>query len=105
MVQNKVREITLGLVISSSICTGSGLYERGLFFPFVHRIQQGLNALKTKGELLAPLRMTPLDVIPWCHHPGMTIIHPENSRKVLEGPDAQGRLQSFHLLYVISSVA
>ena len=89
MVQNTIREITLGLVISTSICTGSGPCERGLFFPFVHRIQQGLNALKTKWKLLAPLRMTALDVIPWCHHPGMTIIHPQNSRKLLEGPDAQ----------------
>ena len=99
----KIRETALGLVISRSICPGSGLHKRGLFFPFVHRTQQGLNALKTKGEFLAPLRKTALDVILWCQHVGMPIIHPENSRKVLEGPDAQGQLQSFHLLHTLQS--
>lgn len=48
------RETTLGFATCRSIRTRSGLHERGLFFSFVHRTQQGLNALKTKGELLAP---------------------------------------------------
>lgn len=97
----KIREAALGLVISRSMCTRSGLYKRGLLFPFVHRTQQGLNALKTKGEFLAPLRKTALGVILWCQHIGMPMIHPENSRQVLEGPDAQGQLQSFHLLHTV----
>lgn len=39
------RETTLGLTISRSIWTRFALHERGLFFSFVHRTQQGLNAL------------------------------------------------------------
>lgn len=79
----------MGLETTRSTWTSSGLYERGLFFSFVHRTQQGLNALKTEGELLSPQKTIALGIILGCQHHEMPIIHSENSRRVSERPDAQ----------------
>lgn len=65
------RETPLGFATSRPYGTRSRLHEKGLFFSFVHRTQQGLNALNTKGELVVPRKTIALGVIPGCQPLGI----------------------------------